>query len=180
VDSVTVPAGTFTDVIVDIGLDRDLLNHGCGPNSVNQRLGLDPVAVPYAVTEIWWIVPGVGVVKANDVDACTGEESEMFTLVSYSIAPDFRRGDCNDDGDVDISDASCILGWLFLGGEEPGCIAVVNTNGDSAPDVSDAVYLLSFLFSGGPPPVAPFFDCGPGLLAADEALGCETPPESCN
>ena len=87
----------------------------------------------------------------------------------------FRRSDCNDDGAVDISDAVCILNWLFLGGMVPGCIAVTNTNGDADADISDATYLLNHLFLGGPAPVDPFPECGPGTLA----LGCVTPPKGC-
>ena len=93
--------------------------------------------------------------------------------------PSFLRGDSNDDGTVDISDAVFTLTWLFLGGPAPGCVAVTNTNGDAAVDLSDPVYLLSHLFLGGPEPVAPFPDCGPGELPADEALGCVTPPKRC-
>lgn len=87
----------------------------------------------------------------------------------------FRRGDCNDDGSVDISDAICVLNWLFAGGEEPGCVAVANTNGDADADLSDAVYLLGHLFLGGPEPAAPYPECGPGFLAADGVLGCLGP-----
>jgi hypothetical protein len=61
----------------------------------------------------------------------------------------------------------------------PGCVAVTNSNGDGCTDISDAVYLLGHLFLGGPAPVAPFPDCGPGLLPVDQTLGCQTPPESC-
>jgi hypothetical protein len=89
----------------------------------------------------------------------------------------FRRGDCNDDGTVDISDAQFALNWLFLGGPTPGCIAAANTNGDGEADISDPVYLLSFLFLGGVWPPAPFPDCGP--MPEDEALTCDTPLESC-
>jgi hypothetical protein len=46
--------------------------------------------------------------------------------------PSFIRGDCNDDGGVDISDAVCVLNWLFLGGSAPDCAAVANSNGDAA------------------------------------------------
>jgi hypothetical protein len=95
------------------------------------------------------------------------------------VPPVFMRGDCKDDGKLDISDAICILDWLFQGGAAPGCVAVNNTNGDETADISDAVYLLAHLFLGGPAPVAPYPDCGAGLLPADQALGCETPPESC-
>jgi PKD repeat protein len=87
----------------------------------------------------------------------------------------FQRGDCNDDGEVDISDAVCILGWLFLGLADPGCVAVTDTNGDARPDISDATYLLNHLFLGGTAPVAPYPGCGPGTLPADEG-SCATPP----
>lgn len=93
--------------------------------------------------------------------------------------PRFRRGDCNGDSAVDMSDALCILNWLFLAGHEPGCVASTNSNGDGAADMSDAVSLLGHLFLGGPAPVTPFPDCGPGLLDADMSLGCRNPPASC-
>ena len=91
----------------------------------------------------------------------------------------FRRGECNDDGEVDLSDAVCLLDWQFLGGPAPGCLAATNTNGDRATDIADAVWLLNFLFLGGPPPVAPFAACGPGSSELDATLGCATPPKSC-
>ena len=85
------------------------------------------------------------------------------------------RGDCNADGEVDISDPICTLGFLFDAGETtPGCIAALNANGDDSVDISDPVYALGFLFSGGPPPVQPFPSCGVATLAADTELGCET------
>ena len=88
----------------------------------------------------------------------------------------FRRGDCNDDGAVDIADAVCILNWLFVGEATPGCVAATNTNGDDAADITDATYLLNHLFSGGAAPAQPFPDCGPGMLPADVELGCTNPP----
>lgn len=91
----------------------------------------------------------------------------------------FLRGDSNDDGEPDLSDAVFILGWLFLGEASPGCVAASNVNGDSDVDLSDAVALLGHLFLGGPDPVAPFPECGPGLLPEDAALGCLTTPETC-
>jgi hypothetical protein len=86
----------------------------------------------------------------------------------------FRRGDCNDDGTADLSDAICILNWLFAGGAAPGCTSATNTNGDGQSDITDAIYLLGFLFLGGPPPAAPFDACGPGTLPSDPAAGCAT------
>lgn len=86
--------------------------------------------------------------------------------------PAFRRGDCNDDQRIDISDAVCLLRGLFSGDALPACLAVANGNGDSSVDISDPTYLLNHLFLGGPPPVAPFPDCGTSDLEADEELGC--------
>ncbi len=89
--------------------------------------------------------------------------------------PAFRRGDCNDDDTVDISDAVCILNWLFLGGDTPGCIAATNVDGAGEVDITDPIYLLTHLFLGGAAPVEPFPECGTGS-PADEEIGCETPP----
>ena len=72
----------------------------------------------------------------------------------------------------------CGLDWLF-GGEAAavGCVAALNTNGDDAVNLTDPVALLNSLFAGGPAPVAPFPDCGPGVLPADTTLGCADPPD---
>lgn len=90
----------------------------------------------------------------------------------------FRRGDCNGDGGVDISDSICTLLWLFGGVAPHGCLAVTNTNGDGTADLSDAVYLLQHLFLAGAPPAPPYPDCGPGTLPTDAGL-CPIPPPGC-
>ncbi len=96
------------------------------------------------------------------------------------LPPRFLRGECNDDGAIDIADAVCILNWRFSGTETPGCVAATNVNGDEVVDLSDAVWLLNYLFVGGfPPPVAPYPDCGSGWLVADSELGCLTAPKVC-
>ncbi|MCZ6795216.1 MAG: hypothetical protein O7J95_16550, partial [Planctomycetota bacterium] len=92
-------------------------------------------------------------------------------------APRFLRGDCNDDGNLTISDAVCTLSWLFRGEAEPNCLAATNADGVGAVNITDPIYLLTHLFLGGPPPVAPFPDCGAGPTA--DPLGCETPPKNC-
>jgi hypothetical protein len=121
-------------------------------------------------------------VSGSDIEVNTENNSAVTAVLIVErdeSARRFRRGDCNDDGHVNISDPVCILNWLFVGGSTPasGCIAVANTNGDGKGDISDAVYLLRFLFLGGPLPVPPFPNCGP--MPDDEALSCATPPETC-
>lgn len=87
----------------------------------------------------------------------------------------FLRGDCNDDGNVDLADAVCKLNWLFGGAGKPGCLAALNTNGDADVNIADPVALLNFLFGGGPIISDPFPDCGPGMLPVE--LGCANPPD---
>jgi hypothetical protein len=95
-----------------------------------------------------------------------------------SAASRFLRGDCNDDGLVELVDAVCTLDGLF-GEGGIGCRAALNVNGDEQVDLSDPISLLTHLFLGGPAPVAPFPDCGPGELDTDDELGCEKPLENC-
>lgn len=96
-----------------------------------------------------------------------------------SCLPPFLRGECNDDGEVDLSDAVCGLNWLFSDGTTPGCIAALNSNGDAAVDIADPIWLLSFLFAGSAAPVEPFPDCGFVSSEKDRQLGCVTSPERC-
>jgi hypothetical protein len=67
----------------------------------------------------------------------------------------FFRGDSNGDTRVDISDSIHILGWLFLGGEDPDCEDAADSNDDGELNVTDAIFALNFLFNSGatiPPP----------------------------
>jgi hypothetical protein len=70
-------------------------------------------------------------------------------------------GDCNQDGDFDLSDVICLLGHLFQGNPEnlpcstdAANLGLMDCNMDDGVDLSDAIYKLAFLFQGGSPPVA--------------------------
>ncbi len=84
-------------------------------------------------------------------------------------------GDCNQDGGIDLSDAVCTFGVLFLGrpprfpcGEgsprDAGNVALIDWQPDGGIDLSDGVGLLQFLFRGGPP--------HPLALAGSETKAC--------
>lgn len=100
----------------------------------------------------------------------------------FGIAPsvpgqptEFRRGDSNVDGTVDISDAINTLSYLFLG--EPSFLAcddAADANDDGKVDVSDPIFALSFLFGGGPSLPTPGRDCGIDLTGDD--LHCSAYP----
>jgi hypothetical protein len=102
-------------------------------------------------------------------------------LEDLAAAQGTRRvpNDCNRDGTVDISDALCLLGHLFLGsalglgcGEEtvtnPAVRALLDATGDSAIDLSDAVRLLAHLFLGAAAP------SNGAIVECRWFAGCET------
>ncbi len=73
----------------------------------------------------------------------------------------FRRGDSNQDSNVDLSDGIQTLSWLFLGSPTPGCLDAADSNDDGQADIADAIFSFTFLFLGGPPPADPGpLDCG--------------------
>ena len=86
--------------------------------------------------------------------------------------PRFNRGDCNDDHATDLTDAVFLLGHLFLGSREPGCISACDANDDGKADLSDAVAILTYLFLGGAAPPAPRGTCGED--PTEDALTCVT------
>ena len=95
-----------------------------------------------------------------------------------SIHSLFLRGDCNDDGTVDISDAVFSLGSLFLGDRDPGCDDACDSNDDGTIDISDGIATLGALFlgNGSIPPPGPK-DCG--VDPTDDALGCTATISPC-
>ena len=86
--------------------------------------------------------------------------------------PTFRRGDSNQDGNLDISDGVFDLNALFTGGSRPACADAADGNDDGNHDIADAVFKFGALFVGGLPPPAPGPDrCGPD--PTPDRLGCE-------
>jgi hypothetical protein len=91
----------------------------------------------------------------------------------------FHRGDSNQDGILDLTDAIVVLGFLFFGGTTPTCIESANVDNDADVDITDPVLILNFLFLGGSPPAPPGppgSSCGhdPELPGSPGALGCDS------
>ena len=72
----------------------------------------------------------------------------------------FRRGDCNNDNSINLSDAILHARMLFRGTGSQGCRKACDSNGDGVSDFSDPIYLIEYLFKSGQPPPAPFNFCG--------------------
>ena len=87
----------------------------------------------------------------------------------------FIRGDTNDDGAVDLSDATFMLIALFASSDGPGiaCADSADTNDDGVLNLTDAVRILNFLFLGGQPPAPPFQVCG-GDPTGDALPSCDS------
>ena len=87
----------------------------------------------------------------------------------------FRRGDSNNDGVSDISDALHTLNFLFNGGRPPHCNDAADFDDTGSLGISDAIAELDFLFFGRPPSPAPGpWTCGEDPTA-DDFAACEGP-----
>ncbi|MEJ2672589.1 MAG: hypothetical protein P8168_10410 [Deltaproteobacteria bacterium] len=78
--SLTVPAGTFNDLLLNLVFDEHY-----GPNSANTYFGLDPATVPYAVTEANWSARGIGEIQVAEIDAESGELISLYQLKATNV-----------------------------------------------------------------------------------------------
>lgn len=93
--------------------------------------------------------------------------------------PRFHRGDADNNGQLQLTDAVRILGFLFLGQAAPTCIDAADADDNGQLQLTDAVRVLGYLFLGQAPPSPPG---PPGDNACGEDptadgaldLGCET------
>ncbi|MEM7232223.1 MAG: SUMF1/EgtB/PvdO family nonheme iron enzyme [Planctomycetota bacterium] len=95
-----------------------------------------------------------------------------FRVAARAPETSFRRGDCNGDNKVDVSDAIFTLWTLFFEQGDPFCDDACDANDDGVVDLSDATVGLRALFLGEasiPPPGAN--DCG--VDATQDELACE-------
>lgn len=88
----------------------------------------------------------------------------------------FIRGDCAQAGNLNITSGIFLLGFLFTGERNPGCMAACDADGDGRLDITTAVFIFNFLFIGGSPPASPFPDCGVSGSEEDLQLGCVDNP----
>jgi hypothetical protein len=86
----------------------------------------------------------------------------------------FQRGDCNNDGQLDMSDAVTALLHLFAEGQivvPVTCLDACDGNDDGELDISDPIRELDWIFNGGPALPPPFLTCD--VDGTVDALGCE-------
>jgi hypothetical protein len=84
----------------------------------------------------------------------------------------FRRGDTNGDGTIDLSDAISLICLLFMGScDLPTCLDAADVDDGGSINISDPIVLLGYLFLRYDPPPPPYPGCGPDPTPDD--LTCE-------
>ena len=98
-----------------------------------------------------------------------------ITVVPSEMGVPFVRGDANQDGTLNVSDAVAIVKYAFeMGSKKPlidKCQQSADVNDDGTITTADAIYLLNYLFIGGPVIPPPHGVCGQGR--PDDPLTCE-------
>ena len=116
--------------------------------------------------------PVSGIYNAVSIDGLAETPTLQGTLgAPGGTDPEYRRGDTNNDGSINLSDAVYLLGNLFPGVGIPTvleCLDSADCNGDGSLNISDPVTLLGAQFGAPTTPLpAPYPDCGAAPL-----MGC--------
>ncbi len=163
-----------------------LYPNGFTVGCVYSFLGFETIAFdpPQDVVATTYAILGEGSLGLEFVDGVLGDPPVANILVAGGasssvggvegeieivLPTESLRGDCNDDGLVDIADGIFILNALFFGGPLGTCAIACDVNDDGMLDSTDAMYVFLYRFLDGAAPVAPFPDCGMGTgqLPAD-------------
>ncbi|MDF1545978.1 MAG: M14 family zinc carboxypeptidase [bacterium] len=65
------------------------------------------------------------------------------------------RGDVDSSGNLDISDLTAMVDYLFAAGSPAGCPAHADFNGDGGVDISDLTCVVDYMFGGAPECLVP-------------------------
>jgi hypothetical protein len=82
---------------------------------------------------------------------------------------EFRRGDVDGSGAVNIGDVHPLMAWLFFGESAPTCWDTADADADGAIDLSDVYHILDWLLKGTEIPAPGPLVCGTGTGAS---IGC--------
>jgi hypothetical protein len=171
-DWILPPVGTQSVCAVDLvaGAAQGAVDQTATLRFQGGLIGWDP-AIPFD------LVIGAG---GNSAPVCNFNAARVDVVFRSSGPPEFRRGDANADGRVDIADPIWILGELFLGGSTTECPDAADANDDGAENASDAIFLFDYLFLDGlrtPPAPGPRV-CGPD--PTEDGLDCPRTQASCS
>jgi len=92
--------------------------------------------------------------------------------VKWTREPEFRRGDSNDDGRINIGDPIASLDFQFSGTFAPACMDALDFDDNGQIAISDPIGNLNFQFLGTAPPGSPGLECGTD--PTEDGLGCQS------
>jgi hypothetical protein len=98
---------------------------------------------------------------ASDGTLQSREGVISITVTSVYDPPLFKRGDCNDDGTVNLGDAIATLSYLAGSGTVPPCLDAVDADDNGNVNIGDPIAMLFFLFRSGSLPAPGPYVCGP-------------------
>jgi hypothetical protein len=167
--------------VFDILINDQIVDDQFSQNVIaSQEAGVAPgVTANYVAVARVYQVTGVGSIKVHIEDLGAGNPPENASIKGIAInraggLGGFHRGDSDNNGQLQLTDAVRILGFLFLGGIPPTCKDAADSDGNNSLQLTDAVRILGYLFLGGIPPVSPGpppQPCGPDNDATH--LGCD-------
>ncbi len=79
----------------------------------------------------------------------TGESYNVVQFMDLQDVGIYIPGDANNDRVVNISDAVCLISYIFAGGYAPANTCLGDADGNGIVNVADAVTLISYIFAGG-------------------------------
>jgi len=147
----TTPVFVFcADLDGDTDLDLVVANYGSSNISIlrNNGDGSFQSAVNYEAGTTPYSVFCADLDGDGDLDLAVANHWSN----NVSILLNIRRGDCNGDRVINVSDVVYLINHLFIDGPAPVPLAVGDVNCDGAVNVSDVVYLINHLFINGPAP----------------------------
>ncbi len=118
--------------------------------------------------------PIANLIQQLDLSARPSLGQCSFDLNGTAAVP-LRRGDVNDDGLTNITDAIGILFHLFVLDFPLTCRDVADIDDDGQVVITDAIGLLVYLFLNGQSPAVPFETCGGDPTADDLACASHAP-----
>lgn len=111
----------------------------------------------------------------DDVGEPITEGLEILFEPPVPVGPVFHRGDSDDNGALQLTDAVRVLGFLFLGNAAPPCLDAADADDNGGLQLTDAVRILGFLFLGQTAPAPPGPPSEPcGMDPTEDELDCES------
>ena len=172
-------AGAGESSQISVGQGTATVDHSCVQGLTGRlggfgNIGADPLFVEPEGGGDLRLSPGSPCINAgsnaalpaqitSDLDGNARIVDKFIDMGAYElvVVREFRRGDTNADGRLNVTDAVFLLRSLFRRGDAPPCRQSADVNDNGTLEIVDAILLASYLFRGGTSPSEPHSACGP-------------------